>query len=87
VDDFHPEQTSSTVFLGIVIQIDDSVSLSVQRLSPTIERYFNCWALVEFMFLSKNFIQLWHLQSACNFEMLDDFRNDWSRYSRFSGNV
>jgi hypothetical protein len=29
-DDFHPEQTSSTIFLGIVIQIDDSVSLSVQ---------------------------------------------------------
>jgi hypothetical protein len=30
VDDFHLEQTSSTVFLGIVIQTDDSVSLSVQ---------------------------------------------------------
>jgi hypothetical protein len=29
-DDFHPEQTSSTVFLGIVIQIDNSVLLSIQ---------------------------------------------------------
>jgi hypothetical protein len=29
-NDFHPEQTSSIVFLGIVIQIDYSVSLSVQ---------------------------------------------------------
>jgi hypothetical protein len=28
-----------------------------------------------------------HLQSACNIEMLDDFRNDWSRYSRFSSSV
>jgi hypothetical protein len=29
-DDFHPEQTSSTVFLGIVIQIDNLISLSIQ---------------------------------------------------------
>jgi hypothetical protein len=30
VDDFHPKQTSSIVFLGIVIKIDDLVLLSVQ---------------------------------------------------------
>jgi hypothetical protein len=29
-DDFHPKQTSSTFFLGIVIQIDDLVLLSAQ---------------------------------------------------------
>jgi hypothetical protein len=29
-DDFYPEQTSSTIFLGIVIQIDDSVLFSIQ---------------------------------------------------------
>jgi hypothetical protein len=29
-DDFHPEQTSSTILLGIITQIGDSIPLSVQ---------------------------------------------------------